>query len=168
MAKMSEDAWLWHGRLGHANFHSLKQLSEKAMVAGVPAISHPEEVCDACLAGKQTRMTFPKVAQWRATKLLELLHIDLCGPITPATAGGNKYFMLIVDDYSRYMSIFMLKSKDEASSAFALFKREVENCTGEHIKTVRSDRGGEFLAASFRSVCEQGGIKRQFTAPYTP
>jgi hypothetical protein len=91
---------------------------------------------------------------------VELLHIDLCGPITPATVGGNKYFMLIVDDCSRWMSVFMLKSKDEASSAFTEFKAIVENKLGQHIKVVRSDRGGEFLAISFREVCEQGGIKR--------
>jgi hypothetical protein len=168
LTKLSEDAWLWYGRLGHANFHSLKLLSEKSMVGGVPAIAHPEEVCEACLAGKQTRMAIPKIAQWRATKPLELLHIDLCGPITPATAGGNKYFLLIVDDCSRWMSVFMLKSKDEASSAFGLFKTKAKNSTGEHIKNVRSDRGGEFLAASFKGICERARIKRQFTTPYTP
>jgi hypothetical protein len=124
------------------------------MVGGVPAIDHPEEVCEACMARKQTRMAFPRMAQWRATKPVELLHIDLCGPITPATVGGNKYFMLIVDDCSRWMSVFMLKSKDEASSAFTEFKAIAENKLAQHIKVVRSDRGGEFLAISFREVCE--------------
>jgi hypothetical protein len=116
LTKMSDDAWLWHSRLGHAGFHTLKQLSEKSMVGGVPAIDHPEEVCEACLAGKQTRMSFPKKSQWHAGRPLELLHVDLCGPITPATAGGNRYFMLTDDDCSRMMSLFMLKSKDEATS----------------------------------------------------
>jgi hypothetical protein len=95
-------------KTGYANFYSLKPLSENSMMGGVPAIAHPKEVCEACLAGKQTRMEIPKMAQWHATKPLELLHIDLYGPITPATAGGNKYFMLIVDDCSRWMSVFML------------------------------------------------------------
>lgn len=166
MTKLSKDAWLWHGRLGHANFKSLKLLLEKTMVGGVPAIDHPEEICEACMTRKQTRGAFRKMAQWHATKPLELLHIDLFGPITPATIGGNKYFMLIVDDCSRWMSVFMLMSKDEASNTFAKFKSEAENSIGEKIKTVRSDRGGEFLTASFTVVCEQAGIKRQFTSPY--
>lgn len=168
LTNLFDEAWLWHERLGHANFNSLKMLTDKAMVGGVPEIAHPDEVCDACLARKQTRMPFPKQSQWRAVKPLELLHIDLCGPITPATAGGNKYFMLIVDDFSRWTTVFMLKSKDEASAVFAKFKSEIENKHEKKIKKVRSDRGGEFLAASFRKVCEQSGILRQFTAPYTP
>ena len=154
MARVSEEAWLWHGRLGHATFRSLKLLSEKSMVGGVPVIDHTDEVCQACLARKQTRMAFPRMAQWRASKPLELLHIDLCGPISPATAGGNKYFMLIIDDCSRMMSVFMLKSKDEASCAFAKFKTVAENNLEQKIKVVRSDRGGEFLAISFRDICE--------------
>jgi hypothetical protein len=79
VAKVSDEAWLWHARLGHASFHSLKLLSGKSMVGGVPMIDHTEEVCQACLAGKQTRLSFPKKTQWRASKPLELLHIDLCG-----------------------------------------------------------------------------------------
>lgn len=62
LTKVTEDAWLWHGRLGHASFHTLKLLAEKSMVGGVATIAHPEEVCEACMAGKQTRMTFPKKA----------------------------------------------------------------------------------------------------------
>jgi transposase InsO family protein len=96
------------------------------------------------------------------------VYVDLCGPVTPATAGGNKYFMLLVDDHSRWMQVFLLKSKDQAVEAFVGYKAEVENFTGCRIKTLRSDRGGEFLAGVFAGVCEQAGIKRQLTAPYTP
>jgi transposase InsO family protein len=138
------------------------------MVGGVPLISHLEEVCHACLAGKQARMSFPQAAQWRASKPLELLHIDLCGPITPSTAAGNRYFMLIVDDCTRWVAMYVLKTKDQACDAFARFKSEAENQLDAQIKTVRSDRGGEFLSMAFRDVCEKAGIKRQFTAPYSP
>lgn len=142
-------------------------LVEKEMAGGVPLISHPDQVCHACLAGKQTRMSFPKSAQWRADEPLQLVHVDLCGPVTPETAGGNKYFMLLVDDCSRWMSVQFLKTKDQAASAFVKFKDEAENCVGYRIKTMRSDRGGEFLAATFKDVCEQAGIVRHFTAPYS-
>jgi hypothetical protein len=96
------------------------------------------------------------------------VYVDLCGPITPATLGGNKYFMLLVDDYSRWMQVYMLKSKDQACEAFVKFKAETKNQTSERIKVLRSDRGGEFLSGVFAGVCENAGIKRQLIAPYTP
>ena len=102
LSSVTEQAWLWHGRLGHVNFNSMKLLADKGMAAGVPAIAHPDQLCRACLAAKQTRVSYPGVAKWRAQKKPELVHVDLCGPITPSTAGGNKYFMLLIDDYSRW------------------------------------------------------------------
>jgi hypothetical protein len=111
---------------------------------------------------------FQKSANWHAEEKLSLVYVDLCGPVTPATAGGNKYFMLLVDDHSRWMQVYLLKSKDQAIDYFVKYKDEVENSTGCRIKTLRSDRGGEFLAGVFAGVCEHAGIKRQFIAPYTP
>lgn len=146
----------------------MKQLVNREMATGVPVIEHPEQVCSDCLTAKQTRQPFPKSAQWHATEKLSLVYVDLCGPIVPATAGGNKYFMLLVDDYSRWMHVFLLKSKDQAVEVFVKYKAEVENFSNCKIKTLRSDRGGEFLAGMFAGVCEQAGIKRQLTAPYTP
>lgn len=168
LASISDEAWLWHGRLGHTNFHSLKLLSKKKMAEGVPTISHPDQLCRACLSTKQPRSSYPKVANWRAQKKLELVHVDLCGPISPSTAGGNRYFMLLIDDYTRWSYVYVLQTKDQALDAFVKFKAETENVTGERIKALRSDRGGEFLAAAFREVCEKAGIQRHLTAPYSP
>jgi hypothetical protein len=95
------------------------------------------------------------VSKWRATKALELVHIDLCGPITLGTVGGNKYFMLLIDDFSRWSYVYMLKSKDQALDAFIKYKAEVENITGNRINTLRSNRGGEFLSKMFQDVCEK-------------
>jgi len=97
-----------------------------------------------------------------------LVHVDLCGPISPETVGGNKYFMLLVDDHSRWMQAYMLQSKDQACDVFVKYKAKVENFTGCKVKVLRSDRGGEFLSGVLAKVCEQDGIKRQLTAPYTP
>jgi transposase InsO family protein len=97
-----------------------------------------------------------------------LVHVDLCGPITPGTVGGNRYFMLLVDDYSRWTYVYMLKSKDQALDAFVKYKAEVENVTGNRIDTLKSDRGGEFLSKLFQDVCEKAGIRRHLTTPYSP
>lgn len=116
-------------------------------------IQHPDQVCQACLAAEQTRKPFPNSAKWRAEEPLQLVHVDLCGPITPFTVVGNKYFMMLVDDCTRWTTVFMLKTKDQVVDAFVKFKAEAENCIGQHIKIIRSDRGGEFPAGSFQGVC---------------
>jgi hypothetical protein len=60
LAKVDDQSWLWHGRLGHVNFESIKMLVEKEMAGGLPLIKHPDQVCHSCLAAKQTRTSFPK------------------------------------------------------------------------------------------------------------
>jgi hypothetical protein len=88
------------------------------MVCGLPCVDYVEQLCDSCLIGKQRRAPFPREGQYRASKVIELVHGDLCGPITLATTAGNKYFLLIVDDFSRYMWVVLLKRKDQAFKRF--------------------------------------------------
>lgn len=96
------------------------------------------------------------------------MHGDLCGPISPATSAGNKYLFLLVDDYSRVMWGYLLRSKDEAFQAFKKFRAQVENGNDKKVQIFRTDRGGEFSSKQFISYCEEAGITRQFTAPYSP
>lgn len=96
------------------------------------------------------------------------MHDDLCGPITPETASSKRYFLLLVDDFSRVMWVYMLKYKDEALSIFKKFKALVEDGSERKIKVLRTDRGGEFLSKSFVQYCEENGIERKYTNPYTP
>ena len=86
------------------------------MVRGMPVIKHAEQVCDTCVTTKQRRRPLPQQAQYRAQEL-ELVHGDLCGPVTPATPGGRRYFLLMVDDASRFMWAILLPSKDAAADA---------------------------------------------------
>ncbi|XP_066320518.1 uncharacterized protein [Miscanthus floridulus] len=82
-------AWKWHKRYGHLGFHGLKLLSKKEMVRGLPAIDHVEQLCESCLTRKQRRHSFPAVNKFHATRSLELVYADLCGPIMPSTPGGQ-------------------------------------------------------------------------------
>ncbi len=168
LSSLDDPAWLWHARLGHVNFQAMKLLVDKEMAGGVLAIVHPNQLCQSCLVTKQARAPFPAAAHFRAEEPLELLHIDLCGPITPSTMSGNRYFFLIVDDYSRWMWVFVLKTKDQSLDAFVKFKPLAENTAGRRVKTLRSDRGGEFLSGEFAQVCEEAGIQRHLTAPNSP
>ena len=84
---------------------------------------------------------------------LELIHGDLCGPITPATNGGRRYFLLLVDDCSRYMWLQLLMSKDEAEVAIKKFKTRAEAKSDKKLRMLRTDRGGEFTLVEFAAYC---------------
>jgi hypothetical protein len=128
-------------------------LFEGELVKGLPHIDHVDQVCDSCLTGKQRRATFPTVAKFHAEEKLELVHGDLCGPVTPVTPGDKRYFFLLVDDVSRYMWLVLLATKDEALTAFTAFQARAEAEAGRKIGTLRTDRGEEFTARSFTDHC---------------
>ncbi|KAG7578131.1 Zinc finger CCHC-type [Arabidopsis thaliana x Arabidopsis arenosa] len=162
------DSAKWHARLGHVGLETMKSMVKKELVTGMPSFSVEKETCASCLLGKQTRRTFPQATSYRATNTLELVHGDLCGPITPTTAAQNRYIFVLIDDYSRYMWTLLLKEKSDAFERFKRFKALVEQETGNSIKTFRTDRGGEFTSHEFQKFCDDTGIKRHLTAPYSP
>ena len=124
--------------------------------------------CEGCVYGKQRRPPFPVGKAWRAVNCLELVHADLCGPMSVESLGGSRYFLLFTDDYSRMSWVYFLKYKSETFENFKKFKSLVEKQSGCQIKTLRTDRGGEFTSKEFNNFCEVCGIHRELTAPYTP
>lgn len=90
-----EEAWRWHARLGHLNFLSLKKMVREEIVRGLPELTQVEQLSQACLAGKQRRTSFPDQAQYHTQCVLELVHGDICGKISPATPSGNQYFLCL-------------------------------------------------------------------------
>jgi len=143
-------------------------MGREELVRGMPLLDQPEQLCDACLAGKHRRTLFPQRALARSTGVLQLLHGDLCGPITPPTPSGNRYFLLLVDDYSRYMWIALLPSKDGTAAAIKRIQAAAEWKAGKPVRALRTDRGGEFLAGDFEQFCIDLGVHRQLSAPYSP
>ena len=123
-----------------------------------------------CIKGKQTNKS--KKGAKRSTNLLEIIHTDICCP--DMDANSPKYFITFIDDYSGYMYLYLLHSKDKALDAFKVFKAEVENQCGKHIKIVRSDRGGEYYGkyiengqapGAFAKFLQENGIVAQCTMP---
>ena len=157
--------WLWHSRFGHLSFHTLKEMSNRKLVEGLPPINMPNKLCHSCVAGKHHMTSFPKKSTFQATKPLELIYIDICEPISPPTLGGSQYFLLIIDEFSRLTWVAMLQCKSDAFEAFKHFKNLAETEKGLKIKTLRSDRGGEFTSDEFSRYCLEHGIKRQLIAP---
>ncbi|XP_048491792.1 retrovirus-related Pol polyprotein from transposon TNT 1-94 isoform X1 [Beta vulgaris subsp. vulgaris] len=163
-----DPSWKWHMRFGHLNFENLKEIGHKKMVRGLPCIDHPNQLCEACLPGKQPRKAFPKPFISRATKPLEVVHSDICRPIKPKSLGKSSYFILFIDDYSRKTLVYFLKNKSEAFDTFKTFKAMVEKESGYEIKALRTDRGGEFTSNEFNKCFEDHGIRRSLTVPRTP
>lgn len=167
IANGDSETQLWHLRYGHLNINGLKLLREKEMVFGLPKLESLV-FCEGCVYGKQSRKPFPVGKAWRASKCLELVHADLCGPMNIESLGGSRYFLLFTDDCSRMSWVYFLENKSEAFDRFKKFKAVVERASGLLIKTLRTDRGGEFVSADFNVFCEENGICRELTAPYTP
>ncbi len=142
---LNENHWLWHRRLGHASMDLISKLSRQELVRGLPKAKFSKDgVCSACQFGKQTKSSFKTKSHISTTRPLQLIHMDLFGPIAIASLGGKHYAFVIVDDYSRYTCVFFLAHKDETHATFVAYCRRVQNEKGYAITHVRSDRGSEF------------------------
>jgi uncharacterized membrane protein YgcG len=166
-AKEMSISELWHLRYGHLSGTGLKLLREERMVSGLPAVNH-DQLCEGCVYGKQTKLSFPEGKAVRATHVLELVHTDVCGPMQTESLGGNKYFLLFIDDFSRMCWVYFIQRKSETFVCFKKFKALVEKQTEKRLKRLRSDRGGEFQSKEFQTFCEEEGIHHELTTPYTP
>ena len=121
-------------------------------------------VWEPCLEDKITIMPF-KAKGYRAKEVLDLVHTDLCGPISTSARGWYECFITFIDDYSRYGYIYLMSHKSETFETFKVYKAEVENLHGKSIKSLRSDHGGEYLLGEFRQYLEDHGITSQMSAP---
>ena len=103
-----------------------------------------------------------------ASKVLELIHTDICGPFDP-TIFGEKYYITFTDDFSRYLTIYLLKSKDESIKMFQIYKNMAETLhNGSKIIKIHSDRGGEYTSNKWKEFCEKEGIQISFSPRKTP
>ena len=100
VAEIKDPSWLWHFCYGHLSFSGLKTLQQKNMMTSLPQISTSSQVCEACIVGKQHRSQFPQGKSWRAKSVLELIHSNICGPITPWSNGGKRYLITFIGYYT--------------------------------------------------------------------
>ena len=162
-AYLLESSNLWHGRLGHVNYDTLRRLINLDHIPSFHINSNHK--CEICVEAKLTRSSFQTIE--RNTEPLELIHTDVCDLKFVQTRGGNKYFITFIDDCTKYCYVYLLKSKDEALEKFILYKNEVENQLNRRIKRLRSDRGGEY-ETPIGDYCAKYGIVHEVTAPYSP
>ena len=120
-----------------------------------------------CLFGKQHRVSF-NIPSTRKPNVLDLVYSDVCGPIDVETLGGNKYIVTFIDDASRKVWVYVLKTKDQVFEHFKKFHAMVERKKGKLLKCLRSDNGGEYIFNEFKSYCSEKGIRHEKTIPGTP
>ncbi|GJW03934.1 retrovirus-related pol polyprotein from transposon TNT 1-94 [Tanacetum coccineum] len=140
LATINENSPLWHRRLGHANMRLIQSLASKELVRNLPKLKFDQHFCDACKMGKQDHISHKSKNIVSTTRFLELLHMDLFGPSVVRSYGGDRYTLVIVDDYSSYSMVSIRTNHD----------REFDN------------------EVQFGEFCNANGITYNFSAPRTP
>lgn len=159
----------WHRRFGHRDWAAIERINKEELGTGVKVSDCGLRLqCECCMQGKAARAPFPAVTERKSTKVLDIVHTDVCGPIQTATPSGNRYVMHIIDDYSRFTVTYLMKHKSEAAQNIIDYVRWVENIFGRKPGSVRSDGGGEFDNKELRKFYKAEGIKPQYTTPYSP
>ena len=128
--------YFWHFRLGHVNEKCILKLHQDGLIHSFDLESF--ETCESCLIGKITKAPFAGHSE-RASDLLGLIHVDVCGPISSIARRAYQYFITFPDDFSIYGYIYLMRHESESFEKFKLFKNEVQNQLGKNIKTLRSD-----------------------------
>ncbi|KAL2232101.1 UNVERIFIED_CONTAM: Retrovirus-related Pol polyprotein from transposon TNT 1-94 [Sesamum indicum] len=159
-----ESSTLWHSRLGHLNFNSIKRMMNLNLIPSQNIERNHK--CQVCVEAKQVRKPYQSIE--RDSEILDLVHTDICEFNGVLTRDHKRYFITFIDDCSRYCYVFLMKNKDEALDKFILFKNEAETQTGKKLKRLRSDRGGEYESSKFNGYCQTFGIIHEETPPYSP
>ena len=132
---------LWHKRLGHFSKERMERLIKENILHDLDFSDF--ETCIDCVKGKLTaRVRKNKVN--RSEGILQLVHFDICGPITPVALGGFRHFTIFIDDFSRYGLVELLREKSESLDAFKTFKATIKLKFSTRTKCLKSNRGGEF------------------------
>nr|GEX62454.1 retrovirus-related Pol polyprotein from transposon TNT 1-94 [Tanacetum cinerariifolium] len=143
--------------------------ASKELVRNLPKLKFDQHFCLAFKIGKQVHASHKAKNIVSMTRCLELLHMGLFGPSVVRSYRGNRYTLVIVDDYSMYTSTRFLKDKTEAFDQFEIFIKKIQNQLGCTIVSIRSDHGREFdNEVQFEEFCNAKGITHSFSSPHTP
>lgn len=159
----------WHRRFGHRDPAAIRKLASKKLVIGLETqlSDDCDEICECCIKGKLATKSFPR-SESTTEKPLEIIHSDLCGPLPITSAGGNRYILTFIDDYSRYTVIKLLKRKNEVMDAVKDYINCMKTYFERDIKILRTDNGREYINRELQSFLKERSIKHQFTVAYTP
>ncbi|GJU59444.1 retrovirus-related pol polyprotein from transposon TNT 1-94 [Tanacetum coccineum] len=139
-------SWLWHQRLSHLNFGSINELAKQGHVRGIPKLKYQKDhLYSACSLGKRKKHTHKSKSKDLIQEKLYLLHIDLCGPMRIKSINEKKYILVIVDDYSRFIWVKFLRSKDKTSEFEIKYLKKIQVRLNATVCNVRIDNGTKFM-----------------------
>lgn len=153
---------LWHARLGHPSTRILKMLFPSLHV-----LNKDVTFCESCILGKSTKLPFTSRTLY-APSILHTLHTDVWGPAPISSFDGFRFYLVIVDEYSRYIWKFPLARKSDVLHIFPKFLTMIENQFQIHVKIIQSDGGGEFVNNSKKNYFVSKGIIHRLSCPNTP
>ena len=159
---------LWHHRLRHPSSRILYSVLN--IVFSSLSLSMVDEVCsfcENCISAKMHRLHLNKTPI-ASTFVLEIVHSDVQGPSPITLLLGFNYYLLFVDDYTRFTWLFLLKNKSEVLSMFKHFKFVVETQQNSKLKILRTDNGSKYTNVEFQLFCFAHGILHQASCPHTP
>jgi hypothetical protein len=158
----------WHNRLGHLSKDSLIQLEDNKMLENFKMIERNDELkCEICSKGKHMRRKFSNTSKLEKNPG-DLIHTDICGPISPTGLNGEKYFISFIDDATRYSVVYTIQKKSEALDKFKHFKTLLFTQKKIKVKKIRCDGGGEYVSDKFKEYLKKHGIIQIITPPNTP
>ncbi|KAI3697946.1 hypothetical protein L6452_31052 [Arctium lappa] len=164
-----QQSWLWHRRLSHLNFCYINKLVKGRLVNGLLELRYEKEhLCTSCEKEKMKRVPHKLKPEPSTSSPLELLHMDVCGPMRTQSLGGKKYVLVIMDDYSRYTWVKFLRSKDETPEVLITFLKTTHVNLQKPVKLLRTDNGIEFKNRTVEEYLKSVGISHQYSVARTP
>jgi len=158
-----------HRKLGHISYGAISHAISKGFITGIELDTKSKpDFCEACTKAKSARQPFPKESKTRATKYGERVHWDLCGPASVKSLNRNSYIAARIDDATRETKLYFQDKKGQTINSYKIDEAYIETQTGNCIKVVCSDRGGEFQAEQLKSHQDQKGTVREFTVHDSP
>ncbi|KAJ9561520.1 hypothetical protein OSB04_006680 [Centaurea solstitialis] len=163
------ESWLWHRRFSHQNFSDISKLANGGLVKGLPKLTFDRDsLCPACQMGKMKRSSHKSKTESSCQSPLEMIHMDLCGPMRIQSISGKKYILVMVDEYSRYTWLEFLRMKSEAPELIIKFIKRIQVLLQLPVRKIRSDNGTEFKNATLDAYLTSVGISHNFSGAYTP
>jgi transposase InsO family protein len=158
----------WHRRFGHVSYDGLRKLHTKRLIQGFtvdPKTPTPD--CTTCTQAKQMRKPFDYKSDKRRRSKGELTHMDLWGKYDVTSINGHQYYLMMVDDATRYVTVYFLKGKHEAAQYVKDYMTHL-HVRGVITHGIRVDRGTEFVNKDLKDWCHAKGMEIELTAPYSP
>ncbi|GKB83434.1 retrovirus-related pol polyprotein from transposon TNT 1-94 [Tanacetum coccineum] len=165
----SSQARLWHRHLSHLNFDTINLLLKIDILTGLPKLKFVKDhLCSSCELGKSKRKSFKTKTTPSSKRRLQILHMDLCGPMRVKSLNGKKFVLVIVDDYSRYTWTHFLRSKDKTPKVLIDFLKLVQGGLYAQVRTIRTDKSMKFLNKTLHEYFSQECIEHQTSTARTP